>query len=139
MHRARALAVLANNPACRWLVHKTEILDELGRIESDYAMLIIAKRICELKPATAEAVEMVRRHREFDQLADEIAHVVNDYRKRNPDTTRQEVLQALETAGMLLNRTTDRGVPGSHQFLRKAEAATPAGISEKDECVQGQA
>ncbi len=119
VHRTRATAVLDADPCCRWLANKREILDELGRIDSDYAMLVIAKRICQLKPSTAEAVGMIRRHREFDRLADEVVAVVNQYCKRNPSTTRSEILRALETAGMLAGRALEPAEPGRYQFLRK--------------------
>lgn len=132
VHRTRALAVLEEDASCRWLANKPEILDELGRIDSDHALLVIAKRLCELKPTIAQAIEMIRRHREFDQLADEVVHVVNDYRRRHPATTRHEVLRALETAAIMLGRVVDPTAPGRHQFLRnlsstKSPDAAPEG------------
>ncbi len=119
VHRQRAASLLSKLPTCKWVIHNSDVLDELGRIESDHALIEIAKRICQIKPSTIEAIEMVRRHREFDQLADELVHLVNDYRKRHPSTTRHEVLRALETAGMMLGKSTEVGEPGSHQFLRR--------------------
>ena len=119
VHRTRGAKVIAADPACRWLAGKNEILDELGRIDNDYALLTIAKRVVELKPSTPEAVDMIRRHREFDQLADEIVHTVNDYSKRHPATTRHDILHALESAAMMLGKVLEPEDVGRHQFLRK--------------------
>lgn len=122
VHRQRALAVLGPDPTARWLAQRPEVLDELGRIDCDYALLVIAKRIAELKPATSAAIEMIRRHREFNQLADEIIHVVEDYCKRHPSTSRSEILRAIESAGVMLGRVGAEEV-GRHQFLRRTGVA----------------
>jgi len=129
VHRRRALSIIQGHPELRWLASKPEILDTLGRIETDYALLVMAKRLCELKPPTAEAVEMIQRNREFNALADEIVHVIKDYRKRHPDTTRAEILRALEAANTMLTPVGEEGAqPGKHQFLqrvRQGDAVTP--------------
>jgi len=130
VHRRRALAVLGADPQFRWLANKPEILDELGRIESDYALQVIAQRLCELKPHTHEAIEMIGRHREFNQLADEIVHVVNDYIKRNPTTSRSDIIRALETAGLLLGSVDGMSKPGRHQFLQKVQHAAVRPVAE---------
>jgi len=74
---------------------------------------------------------MIGRHREFNQLADEIVHVVNDYIKRNPSTTRSDIIRALETAGLLLGSVDGMSKPGRHQFLQKVQqsGARPAAES----------
>ncbi len=120
VHRTRALRVIGTNPSCRWLHTQPELLDELGRIDSDAALLVIAKRICELKPAAAEGGAMIRGHREFDQLADEIGQIIKDYVERNPYTTRTEILSALETAAANWGRVADVEQAGSHQYLHRA-------------------
>jgi hypothetical protein len=125
VHRTRALAVLENDSSGRWLADKPDVLDELGRIDSNYALVAIARRISELKPTTAEAVEMIRRHREFNQLADEIVHTINEHIKRNPDTQLKDVKQALQTVDSMLGQFDAYNEPGTHQFLRKADQAPP--------------
>ena len=60
VHRRRALALIGGHPEFRWLTNKPEILDELGRIDADHALLVMAKRLCDLKPHTTEAIEMIR-------------------------------------------------------------------------------
>ncbi len=120
------MALVGSHPEFRWLTTKPEILDELGRIDADHALLVMAKRLCDLKPHTNEAIEMIARHREFNQLADEVIHVVNDYFRRHPTTSRAEVLRALETAALLLGTFDEASKPGRHQFLQKARSPRPA-------------
>lgn len=121
VHRGRAMAVLGGGPQYQWLANRPEILDEIGRIDADYALLVIAKRLCELKPQTSEAIEMIARHREFNQLADEIVHLVSDYAKRYPATSRTDILRALETAGLLLGSVDGAAKPGRHQYLQRVQ------------------
>ncbi|NOS99707.1 MAG: hypothetical protein HOP29_03680 [Phycisphaerales bacterium] len=120
VHRKRAAAVLGKRAEYQWLVDRAEILDELGRIDTDYALLVAAKRLCELKPPTTEAIEIIRRHKEFNRLADEIIHAVNDYTRRHPGTSRVDILRALEAAGSLLAGVDGENKPGIHQYLFKA-------------------
>ena len=119
VHRKRATAVLTKDTAWRWLASKSEILDELGRIDSDHVLLAIAQRLSEVKPSTGEAINIIRHHREHDQLADEIVHAVKEFMKRRPSTARSEVRAALESAGVLLCSVEPASVAGQHQFLRK--------------------
>jgi hypothetical protein len=125
VHRTRALGVLDTAGAFKWLAHKPEILDELGKIDADYALLQIAKRVCELRPSTADAVAMVRNHREFDQLADEIVHCVRDYCKRKRSATRNEIIAALQNAAVVLAQVAEPSEAGKHQFLRNINPGTP--------------
>lgn len=126
VHRRRAATILGKHTEYQWLMDRPEILDELGRIETDYALLVAAKRLCELKPPTTEAVEIVRRHKEFNRLADEVIHVVNDYLRRHPGTSRVDILRALEAAGSLLAGVDGENKPGIHQYLFKAARSTGA-------------
>ncbi|MEE9296358.1 MAG: hypothetical protein V3W34_15545 [Phycisphaerae bacterium] len=123
VHRTRAAAVVEKDLACRWVADKPEILDELGRIPSDHALLVIARRLCAGQPTVDKALELIRQHRQFDQLADNIIEVVNEFCRRKPTTTHSEILRALEAAGMMLARVREPGgEPGQHQFLRKIDA-----------------
>ena len=117
VHRTRALNVLGNDPIGRWLANQPYLLDELGRIASDHALLTIARRLDGLRPETDEAIEMIRRHREFDQLADEIVHVVEDYCQRHPTTQRQDILRAIGSASLMLGEHYEAADSGRHQFL----------------------
>lgn len=120
VHRKRATAVLTKDTAWRWLASKSEILDELGRIDSDHVLLAIAQRLSASKPSTGEAIDIIRQHREHDQLADEIVHAVTAFMKRRPATTRGDVRTALESAAVMLCSVEPASVAGQHQFLRKA-------------------
>jgi len=119
VHRRRAAAILTKDSAWRWLASKSEILDELGRIDSDHVLLAIARRISDEKPSTGEAIDMIRHHREHGQLTDEVVHAVKEFMKRHPSTTRSEVRDALESAGLMLCSLEPASVAGQHQFLRK--------------------
>jgi len=123
VHRKRATAIIGKGREFQWLTAKSEILDALGRIDTDLALLVMAKRLCELKPSTTEAIDMISRHREFDELADEIVHVIRDYSKRHPSTTRADVLRALETTSLMLGDDDGASEPGRHQFLQKMQKA----------------
>ncbi len=112
------MAVLKDDPTAQWLANKPDILDELGRIDSDHALKVIARRICQLKPTSHQAIEMIRRHREFNRLADEIVLSIEKYVERNPSTTRAEILEAIDTVKGVLGRFNVQEA-GSHQFLRK--------------------
>ena len=120
VHRKRAAAILTKDSAWRWLASKSEILDELGRIDSDHVLLAIGKRLSKTKPSTGDAIDMIRHHREHDQLADEIVHAVKEFMRRHPSTARSEVRDALESAGVMLCSVEPASVAGQHQFLRKA-------------------
>lgn len=119
VHRTRARAILTKDTAWRWLASKSEILDELGRIDSDHVLLAIAQRLSEAKPSTGDAIDLIRQHREHDQLADEIVHAVNEYMKRHPSSSRSDVRDALESAHVMLCSVEPASVAGQHQFLRK--------------------
>lgn len=123
VHRQRAMAVLKDDPPSKWLANKPDILDELGRIDSDYALKVIARRICQLKPTSTHAIEMIRRHREFNKLADELVSTIEKYVERQPTTTRAEILEAIDTVKGVLGQFSQPNEAGSHQFLRKQ--ATP--------------
>lgn len=85
--------------------YRKTILAELGRIDDDECLQAVAKRICELKPKTRDAILMIRRWRvggskpaDVRQLANEVIRTINDYLQRHPSTTHQQVLTALTEA-----------------------------------------
>lgn len=128
VHRARAALVVEKERSCEWLVDKADIMEALGKIPSDYALLAMAKHLCEMKPNAAEAIELIRKHRRFDQLTDEIVRVVNGYCRKKPSTTSNQIEQAMEAASATLARISEPedpsqvdelGEPGQHQFLRQ--------------------
>jgi hypothetical protein len=123
VHRTRAVAVIGDDPVCAWLMDKPEILDELGRIDTDFAVSTIARRLCEIRPDTYEAINMIRRHRSFDKLADELVKTVTGYLRRYPATTRSEIKQALDNVALRMGTLFEQSEPGKHQFLRKAGAS----------------
>lgn len=80
---------------------KHTILSELGRIEDDGEMVLVARDLCAMQPKTKDAVTIIRRLRLGEreprpyQLQDELVATINDFWKRFPKTTRAEVLDAL--------------------------------------------
>jgi len=79
------------------------VLYELGRIEDDEWIRGWAKRLCELKPTTKEAVAMIRRWRHGKSnsqgalaLTKMLIGKINDFVHRYPDTRQQQILAALE-------------------------------------------
>ncbi len=125
VHRQRALAILKDDPHSQWLANKPDVLDELGRIDSDHALKVIARRICQLKPSPPQAIEMIRRHREFNKLADELVSTIERYVERQPATTRTEILEAIDTVKGVLGQFGQPTEAGSHQFLKKQAPAPP--------------
>ncbi len=119
-YKRRALACLVFNrsdaESFKWIADSTEkarqgkikpwretILSELGRIENESDMRAIALQLCELKPKTKDAVDMIRRWRLRDKsklgdvgtLTNELARCVDDYRRRYPDIQLAQVKDAL--------------------------------------------
>jgi len=81
------------------------ILCEIGRCEDPETMKVVARRICELKPRTHDAVTMIRRWRlgkaqqgNVLQLTKEFADTMDSYRLRHPSTTWEQVRTALVNA-----------------------------------------
>jgi hypothetical protein len=92
--------VMADGGGKHW---KPTILTELGRIENDDDLRAVASELCERKPATRDAVLMVRTFRtgglpagDSIQLANEIVQIVNRYRHSHAGVTKQDVVDALE-------------------------------------------
>jgi hypothetical protein len=120
--RQRALALLSEDPAYRWLCDpeamqakprpsaqkswRPTILAELGRIPGDEDLKAMAGQICQLKPKTRDAVLLIRGWRKGKespgnarQLAAALVACINDYLKRHPSTTWSIVRAALDAAG----------------------------------------
>ena len=114
-YRQRAVSILSEGDY-KWLFDeekvmsdggdkywKPTILTELGRIENDDDLRAVASQLCERKPATRDAVLMVRTFRtgglpagDSIQLANEIIQTINRYRHSHADVTKQDVVDALE-------------------------------------------
>jgi hypothetical protein len=116
-YRQRALGIICDGDY-KWLFDKEKImtdgsdkywkptiLTELGRIENDDDLRAVASQLCERKPATRDAVLMVRAFRTGSlpagnalQLTNEIIHTINRYLQTHADVLKQDVLDALRTA-----------------------------------------
>lgn len=93
------------------------ILAELGRLSNDSEVIeAFALRLCEVKPTTAEAVEMLRdirltkrgtERRPRKPLADHILEAINHYRRRHPSTADSEVIAALQEAAAAFETPPD--------------------------------
>jgi len=82
---------------------KPIILYELGKIQDPETMKTVARRICELKPSSKEAVSMIRRFRNGNpkpacvfQLNKEITATINNYIQRHQDITNEQILESLK-------------------------------------------
>jgi hypothetical protein len=110
----RALGVLKNNRAFRWLCSTEEainrgdgelrfsILAELGRVDDEKTLRAFAREICKRKPRAKVAVALIRRWRTGKDcpggaisLTDALIRCVNDYLATHPATTWQMVRAAL--------------------------------------------
>ena len=67
--RVRAVRLIREDPDFKWLYNREThymretILAELGRVEHDADLLTLARELCELKPTSREAVQMIRNWR----------------------------------------------------------------------------
>ena len=107
----RAYGVVGNDKRFRWLIDKKKgaknihgwwkpgILSELGRIENDDDLKMVAAHVCKLKPSTSrEAVGIIRNWRlderkpaDTFQLAETICKTINQYISLHPDLTFDDV------------------------------------------------
>jgi len=111
---ARSMKLLKDDPRFKWLIDperairgepgsfRRGILCELGRIDNEDTVRVIALKICELRPKTKDAVVMIRRWRtrtvpagDLWQLHDDLVSAINSYVTKYPDTTWQDVLKTL--------------------------------------------
>ncbi len=123
----RAIKVLGENPASRWLVppygdvmsgkesfRSLQLLSELGRIEDDRDLRTVALRICKQKPSVAQAIQLAKAHRLGTSkgnavlLAVTIIRCIERYFVSHPQTTLQQVRGALASAADESVRCLDR-------------------------------
>jgi hypothetical protein len=88
---------------------RPSLLAELGRIDDPEAMMAVAERICEIKPATKEGVRIIRRVRlgrapaaSEKQLATALLRTVNNYLTSRPGLTLETVLEAFDVARLVI-------------------------------------
>lgn len=119
MYRQRAMYVLRvhEDERFKWLADnakvtadapnaiKHSILAELGRIEDADVVKAVALQICEMKPTTREAVQIVRNFRtgkksagSVRQLESEIHRLIENYLTRHPAMSFSRVCDALASA-----------------------------------------
>ena len=117
LYMTRAIRVLGYAPDFYWLVGTREeinagkkvfrntILVELGRVEDEDDLRVIAREVCEIKPRCKDALVMIRRWRTGKTLTGDvlsltkaIIQTVEDYCAARSDTTLQIVLAALANA-----------------------------------------
>ena len=116
-YRQRALGVLDKD--YKWLFDAEKIMGstdsdkhwqptilvELGRIDDEETMRAVAAQICEMKPKTTVAVQMIRRFRvgglpvaDSLQLANAIIRTINEYLHSHVGASKKHVDEALATA-----------------------------------------
>ncbi len=117
LYMTRAIRVLDYEPDFCWLVGtrddintgkkviRNTILVELGRIEDEDDLKVIARQVCEIKPRCKDALVMIRRWRTGKTLTGDamsltkaIIRTVEDYCAARCGTTLQIVLAALANA-----------------------------------------
>jgi hypothetical protein len=114
--RAMSLIGSGDNPEFYWLANGPEmwagdrvkawrpsILAELGRIADDESLLSIAREICQLKPKSRRAVELIRQFRlgatgpgEASDLQARMTATINQFLQRHPKTEWSTVLKAID-------------------------------------------
>jgi hypothetical protein len=111
LHAQRAMQVLGGLQSVEfaWLMkgpQKKTILAELGRIESDEALLAIARAVCEQKGDTRATVAALRRMRlgsapaaDTAALARVIEAAIEDYVNAHPGITVEQIEDACVLAG----------------------------------------
>ena len=113
-YTVKALNVLTNSPdegkEFSFIIGpeklRTEILAELGQLHSPARILEAATYICQEKLRVKDAVVFVRRWRnggaspgDSDALGSEIVRLIQNYSLRHPQTTFDQIRDALEIAG----------------------------------------
>jgi hypothetical protein len=117
LYRQRAISIIGHDDArLKWLFDeaaiwrgegkwKPSILSELGRIDDHHNLRVVALAICEAKPSTTQAVEMIRNYRtgkvktaDEAQLADMLIGTINRYLRSFPTTTQAQIKTALSSA-----------------------------------------
>src|SRR5579884_2340773 len=117
LYMTRAIRVLDYEPDFYWLVGSRQeisagkkllrntILVELGRIEDEDDLRVMARQICEIKPRCKDALVMIRRWRtgktragDAESLTKAIVQTVEDYCAARSGTTLQIILAALANA-----------------------------------------
>ena len=83
-----------------------EILAELGQLADPATIREVAAQVCKRRIKVKDAIALIRTFRngraapgDADALAGEIARVVRNYKLRHPETTNDQVHEALGTAG----------------------------------------
>jgi hypothetical protein len=119
----RAVKLLRkHHPRYGWLVGTEEeirdgvrgdrltILAELGRIEDDDYLLLVAADICCRKPTAAEATRIIRHYRTgrepkdaVQEMTDIVCKAVNSYLRCHLTVTHREAFMALENAALEFN------------------------------------
>ena len=118
-YRKRAVTLLMDDPAFAWLANKPamearapnawkpSILTELGRIDNDEHLRVMARELCRIKPKAHTGVLIVRRYRmglmgkemdkegSYDGVIDALCDALDDYLRRYPKTPQRDVLEAI--------------------------------------------
>jgi hypothetical protein len=121
--RAQALLGNGKDERFRWLIDtrgrrvetfKTGILAELGRLDDDEQLIGAALAVCELRPTTRRAIEILRRYRtgkraeplppaEAGELGDKLVGLINAYESGHSDCTPALIREALRCVQVLDN------------------------------------
>jgi hypothetical protein len=117
-HQTRAVVLVMDEPEFRWLFDaetgtcRNTILAELGRIQNDELLLEMAREVCRRKPKSREAVAAIRRFRgvrdepNSRKLMVKLIKTIDEYLKRYPGTTWEQVQDAVAQAADVVDEAT---------------------------------
>jgi len=129
-YQQRAVCVLVDDPRFYWIMGGSEkeitsgrgtmrrsILPMPGRIQDDNELKSVADEICRVKPTARHAAEIVRnylgvkRSPDVPALVNRIIGNINDYIRRYPDTTTEQLQSALWTALSMVGKRSKEPKP----------------------------
>jgi hypothetical protein len=118
----RAFRLVKNDPALRWLYDKeaetiqSTILAELGRIDRDEDLLIMARQICVLRPKARDAILLIRTCRKSKRAITQPAF--EEYCRERWDMARRTAYQFIEAAKVVKNLCAIEHKPTHESQLR---------------------
>jgi len=112
VYGTRAFKLLHELPQYAWLFEdngerRWTLVEELGRVPDDELLRSVALELCKKKPRVRDALVMLRHWRlhvtgreqrvkaDADRLQRELRNVLNDYLLRHPETTQEQLLEAI--------------------------------------------
>jgi hypothetical protein len=90
--------------------YRQTIMQALGRIDDDAVLIAVARRVCELKLRTRDAVALMRRVRKVQKpidLTEALRRTLNIYLREHPELTLAQAREAVADLWGLIGRQMD--------------------------------